>query len=111
MDEMLDTKARGLDLTGIQLSTKAQLTFDYHKQADALTSPSSASGKKTGATKRGMCPAYSATAARVGIRAIHFQNLVASNNTYSLSLHDALPICALRQRRRQPRQRRAAVPR
>lgn len=82
MDEMLDLKARGLDISVIQLSTKAHLIFEYHKQADALNEASSASGRKIGTTKRGIGPAYSDKAARVGIRAIQMQNLAEFEKTF-----------------------------
>ncbi|MHB9138514.1 MAG: adenylosuccinate synthase, partial [Victivallaceae bacterium] len=76
MEEMLDLKKRGLDISVIQLSTKAHLIFEYHKHVDALNESAPVSGQKIGTTKRGIGPAYSDKAARVGIRAVEMLNIV-----------------------------------
>lgn len=81
MEEMLDLKNRGLDISVIQLSTKAHLIFDYHKHVDALNE-SEASGQKIGTTKRGIGPAYSDKAARIGIRAVEMLNVAEFENTF-----------------------------
>jgi adenylosuccinate synthase len=81
MEEMLDLKNRGLDISVIQFSTKAHLIFDYHKHVDALNE-SEASGQKIGTTKRGIGPAYSDKAARVGIRAVEMLNVAEFEKTF-----------------------------
>jgi adenylosuccinate synthase len=74
-EEMQDLKDKGLDISQIELSTKAHLIFEYHKMADALKEAKAAEGKKIGTTKRGIGPAYSDKAARTGIRGIQLKNL------------------------------------
>lgn len=82
MEEMLDLKNRGLDISVIQLSTKAHLIFEYHKMVDALNESGSESGQKIGTTKRGIGPAYSDKAARVGIRAVEMLNIAELEKTF-----------------------------
>jgi adenylosuccinate synthase len=74
-EEMQDLKNKGLDISQIELSTKAHLIFEYHKMADALKEAKAAEGKKIGTTKRGIGPAYSDKAARTGIRGIQLKNI------------------------------------
>jgi adenylosuccinate synthase len=82
MEEMLDLQNRGLDISVIQLSTKAHLIFEYHKMVDALNESGSESGQKIGTTKRGIGPAYSDKAARVGIRAVEMLNIAELEKTF-----------------------------
>ncbi len=69
VDEMKGIAAKGFPLDNIQLSSRAQLIFEYHKRADALNE-ASAGSKKIGTTKRGIGPAYADKMNRTGIRAI-----------------------------------------
>lgn len=66
--EMRDLEKNGFDVSMIELSDKAQLIFDYHRQIDGLKEASAGDGKKIGTTKRGIGPAYSDKAERCGIR-------------------------------------------
>lgn len=66
--EMRDLEKSGLDVSTIELSDKAQLIFDYHRQIDGMKEASAGTGKKIGTTKRGIGPAYSDKADRCGIR-------------------------------------------
>ncbi len=69
LEEMEGLRARGIDLEGrLQLSTRAQLVFDYHCRLDGLLE-SKLGDSKIGTTKRGIGPAYADKVNRVGIRA------------------------------------------
>ena len=69
MEEMQDLTRRGIDVSGVELSNRAHLIFEYHKRADALRE-SGAGNRKIGTTKRGIGPAYADKAHRCGIRGI-----------------------------------------
>ncbi|MDD5697919.1 MAG: adenylosuccinate synthase [Victivallaceae bacterium] len=71
--EMEELAARGLDVSVIELSSKSQLIFQYHKELDALKETASAAGRKIGTTKRGIGPAYADKANRIGIRGAELQ--------------------------------------
>ncbi|MBR4957375.1 MAG: adenylosuccinate synthase [Lentisphaeria bacterium] len=66
--EMQDLARRGLDVSAIELSDRAQLIFEYHKRADAIGEDGAT--VKIGTTRRGIGPAYSDKADRCGIRGI-----------------------------------------
>ena len=66
--EMQDLTKRGLSVSNIELSDRAQLIFEYHKRADAIGEDGAS--VKIGTTRRGIGPAYSDKAARCGIRGI-----------------------------------------
>ncbi len=68
MTEMQELARRGLDISVVELSDRAHLIFEYHKRADAMRELS-AGNRKIGTTRRGIGPAYSDKANRVGIRA------------------------------------------
>lgn len=68
MSEMKELAERGVDVSGIQLSSKAQLIMPYHKMMDAMKESRLPDGKKIGTTKRGIGPAYADKASRTGIR-------------------------------------------
>ncbi len=68
MAEMKDLTRRGLDVSNIELSDRAQLIFEYHKRADAIGEDGAT--VKIGTTRRGIGPAYSDKADRCGIRGI-----------------------------------------
>ncbi len=67
-DEMRKLEESGLDVSVVELSDKAQLIFDYHRQIDGLKEAAADNGRKIGTTKRGIGPAYSDKADRCGIR-------------------------------------------
>jgi len=58
---------RGVDCSRLKVSTNAHLIFPYHQEFDALTERYLGKNK-LGTTKRGIGPAYSDKAARVGLR-------------------------------------------
>ena len=66
--EMRDLTKRGLSVSNIELSDRAQLIFEYHKRADAIGEDGAT--VKIGTTRRGIGPAYSDKADRCGIRGI-----------------------------------------
>lgn len=68
MEEMRNLEERGLDVSVVQLSTRAHLIMPYHKLKDAFNENSSGEGKKIGTTKRGIGPAYADKANRIGLR-------------------------------------------
>ena len=68
MSEMKELAERNVDISGIQLSSKAQLIMPYHKLMDAMKESTLPDGKKIGTTKRGIGPAYADKASRTGIR-------------------------------------------
>ncbi|MBO5689647.1 MAG: adenylosuccinate synthase [Lentisphaeria bacterium] len=68
MTEMQDLAKRGMDVSAIELSDRAQLIFEYHKRADAIGEDGAT--VKIGTTRRGIGPAYSDKADRCGIRGI-----------------------------------------
>jgi adenylosuccinate synthase len=74
-EEMLDLVKRNVDVSVIQLSTKAQLIMPYHRMLDRFKESQKAPGKKIGTTGRGIGPAYSAKADRTGIRAVEMLDL------------------------------------
>ena len=69
VEEMKSLIARGIDVSALQLSSRAHLIMPWHKMLDAFNEASVAKDKKIGTTKRGIGPAYAAKANRVGIRA------------------------------------------
>ena len=68
MSEMKALTERGLDVSSVQLSSRAHLIFSYHKEFDALQENRLSAEKKIGTTKRGIGPAYADKAYRSGIR-------------------------------------------
>lgn len=92
MEEMKELAGKGIDISNIQLSSKAHLVMAYHKTADAAREACAGNGKLIGTTKRGIGPTYSAKADRTGIRACEilkpgklekiFREQAASWNTY-----------------------------
>ena len=75
MEEMQQLAERGLDISVIELSSKSQLIFQYHKEMDAIRENQCSGDKKIGTTKRGIGPAYADKAGRVGIRGSELTNL------------------------------------
>jgi adenylosuccinate synthase len=67
LDEMDELSARGIDPSGLKISGNAHLIMPYHLELDKLTERYL--GKHSlGTTKRGIGPAYSDKAARIGLR-------------------------------------------
>ena len=73
--EMDMLKSRGIDVSGIQLSTRCHLIMPWHKLIDAFKEDSAKGDKKIGTTKRGIGPAYSSKADRTGIRGGEMRDL------------------------------------
>ena len=66
-DELDDLRAKGVDLSGLKISANAHLIMPYHMLLDHAGE--SKLGKlQIGTTRRGIGPAYSDKAARLGIR-------------------------------------------
>ncbi len=74
MEEMKTIAEKGFNPEQVELSSRAQLIFEYHKRADALNE-AGAGSKKIGTTKRGIGPAYADKMHRCGIRAIDLTHL------------------------------------
>jgi adenylosuccinate synthase len=68
--EMDELAGRGVDISGLQLSSRAHLIMPWHKQLDAFKEQKASPSKKIGTTMRGIGPAYSDKASRIGIRAV-----------------------------------------
>jgi adenylosuccinate synthase len=67
LGEMDGLKERGVDLSGLRISDRAHLIMPYHKLLDGLEEQ--ALGEKSlGTTMRGVGPAFTDKAARLGIR-------------------------------------------
>lgn len=67
-EEMAGLAERGIDVSAIELSDRAQLIFTYHRMADALNEKGAV--RKIGTTGRGIGPSYTDKMRRCGIRAI-----------------------------------------
>ena len=90
MEEMVDLKKRGIDISNIELSDKAHLIFAYHKACDKMKEL--AAGKaKIGTTGRGIGPAYEDKAGRCGIRGGALGKIIikADKNIIEASAKDA----------------------
>ena len=81
-EEMEALTERKVDVSVIQLSTKAQLIMPYHRMLDLFKESQKAPGKKIGTTGRGIGPAYSAKADRTGIRAVEMLDLDSFEKKY-----------------------------
>jgi len=68
LDEMSSLEARGVDCSRLLVSGSAHLVMPYHQEIDALTERFLGKNR-LGTTKRGIGPAYSDKAARIGLRA------------------------------------------
>ncbi|HUC15444.1 MAG TPA: adenylosuccinate synthase [Acidimicrobiales bacterium] len=67
IDEMDALARRGVDCSRLVISGSAHLVMPYHRQLDALTERYLGKNR-LGTTKRGIGPAYSDKAARIGLR-------------------------------------------
>ncbi len=78
LEEIEEIRQAGVDSTGrLFLSDRAHLIFDYHQEIDCIQEKRKG-GKKVGTTKRGIGPAYTDKASRIGIRAGELTNGFAS---------------------------------
>ena len=68
MDEIAQLNQRGVDTTNLFISDRAHLIMPYHTLLDGLEEESRA-GKAIGTTRKGIGPAFTDKAARLGIRA------------------------------------------
>jgi len=68
LDEMSSLESRGVDCSRLVISGSAHLVMPYHQEIDALTERFLGKNR-LGTTKRGIGPAYSDKAARIGLRA------------------------------------------
>ncbi|MBO4490320.1 MAG: adenylosuccinate synthase [Lentisphaeria bacterium] len=68
-EEMNALVARGVDVSRLQVSSRAHLIMPWHKLLDAFNENKASKGKKIGTTKRGIGPAYASKANRTAIRA------------------------------------------
>ncbi len=69
MKEMKELSERGIDVSRLQLSSRAHLIMPWHKYLDAFNETKGDPAKKIGTTMRGIGPAYADKASRIGIRA------------------------------------------
>ncbi len=76
MEEMQGLADRNIDISNIQLSSKAHLVLPYHNLMDGLNETNRVENEKIGTTKRGIGPAYSDKASRCGIRAHEMLDLL-----------------------------------
>ena len=67
LDEMDMLRARGIDPSGLKLSTNAHLIMPYHRKLDAVRERYLGK-QQIGTTRRGIGPAYLDKFGRVGIR-------------------------------------------
>ena len=67
-EEMNALVARGVDVSRLQVSSRAHLIMPWHKLLDAFNENKASKGKKIGTTKRGIGPAYASKANRTAIR-------------------------------------------
>ena len=67
LKEINAMKARGIDMTGLQISNRAQVILPYHRMMDEADEESRGDAK-IGTTKRGIGPCYVDKNSRVGIR-------------------------------------------
>ncbi|MCJ8331216.1 MAG: adenylosuccinate synthase [Lentisphaeria bacterium] len=75
VEEIKGLEARGINVRNcLQISNRAHIVFPYHKLADAMKEDA-AKDKSIGTTRRGIGPAYSDKASRVGIRMAELKNI------------------------------------
>ncbi len=74
LKEMRHLESRGIDISGIQVSSRCHLIMPWHKLLDAYNENNAAPEKKIGTTKRGIGPAYASKAGRTGIRGVELLN-------------------------------------
>ncbi len=67
LEEMRGMTEKGVDISGLRISNRAQVIMPYHRLRDALEEKMK-SDSKVGTTGRGIGPCYQDAAARTGIR-------------------------------------------
>ena len=70
LDEIEGLEARGIDCSGVRVSSHAHVVMPYHQVLDELNE-ARLGDAKIGTTKRGIGPAYADKASRLGIRMEH----------------------------------------
>ena len=68
LDELGDIKSRGIAVTNLKISDRANVIMPYHKLLDGAQEQAKSEGDKIGTTKRGIGPTYSDKISRYGIR-------------------------------------------
>jgi len=69
LKEILAMQARGVDMSGLKISNRAQVILPYHRMMDEADEESRGDAK-IGTTKRGIGPCYVDKNSRVGIRIV-----------------------------------------
>ena len=93
IDEMEMLEARGVDTSALKVSGNAHLIFPYHQELDRLAERH-LGPNKLGTTKRGIGPAYSDKASRVGIRVQDLLDPKIFRQKLDVVLHDKNPLLA-----------------
>jgi adenylosuccinate synthase len=74
LNEIADLRGQGVEVDGrLMVSTRCHVVLPYHKICD-IAAENDSSGKKIGTTGRGIGPAYTDKAARLGIRTAELLN-------------------------------------
>jgi adenylosuccinate synthase len=68
LSEIEALESKGVITKNLKISAKAHLIFDYHKRLDSLLEESRG-GRKIGTTQKGIGPAYTDKAQRIGLQA------------------------------------------
>ncbi len=93
IDEMEMLESRGVDTSALKVSGNAHLIFPYHQELDRLAERH-LGPNKLGTTKRGIGPAYSDKASRVGIRVQDLLDPKIFRQKLDVVLHDKNPLLA-----------------
>ncbi len=93
IDEMQMLESRGVDTSALKISGNAHLIFPYHQELDRLAERH-LGPNKLGTTKRGIGPAYSDKASRVGIRVQDLLDPKIFRQKLDVVLHDKNPLLA-----------------
>ena len=93
IDEMAMLESRGVDTSALKVSGNAHLIFPYHQELDRLAERH-LGPNKLGTTKRGIGPAYSDKASRVGIRVQDLLDPKIFRQKLDVVLHEKNPLLA-----------------
>ena len=93
IDEMAMLEGRGVDTSALKVSGNAHLIFPYHQELDRLAERH-LGPNKLGTTKRGIGPAYSDKASRVGIRVQDLLDPKILRQKLDVVLHEKNPLLA-----------------
>jgi len=86
-------EAQGVDTSRLKLSGNAHLIFPYHQELDVVTERHLGKNK-LGTTKRGIGPAYSDKAARIGLRVQDLLDPKIFREKLEVVLHEKNPLLA-----------------